>query len=231
MATSYSPKIVTDGLVLCLDAADKKSYSGSGTTWTDRSRNSKHGTLTNGPTFDSENGGVLVFDGSNDYIQSSVTGNMSTTDYTVTINAKYVYHTPSNTTFWGFSEGGSQAYKTFCFQTWNGANNQIMFFNGNGSSYQSQIFTPTGLDIYSYNEYTFVILSSGNISLYINGELYNTWTGNTYRNSDNFDRVWVATRIDQTFRGNVANFKVYNRALTDTEVVQNYNATKGRFGL
>jgi len=231
MATSYSPKIITDGLVLCLDAADRKSYSGSGTTWKDRSGNGYDGTLTNGPTFDSENGGVLVFDGSNDYSQSLVTGNMSTTDYTVTINAKYVHDSPQRTTFWGFSEGGDYAYKTFCFQTWSGADNQIMFFNGNGSSYQSQIFTPTGLDIHSYNEYTFVILSSGNISLYINGELYNTWTGNTSRNSDNFDRIWVATRLGQVFRGNVANFKVYNRALIDTEVVQNYNATKGRFGL
>src|SRR6056300_389186 len=64
MALSHSPKIVTDGLVLCLDAADPKSYSGSGTTWTDRSGNGNNGTLTNDPTFDSAIGGSLVFDGS-----------------------------------------------------------------------------------------------------------------------------------------------------------------------
>jgi hypothetical protein len=51
MALSHSPKIVTDGLVLCLDAGDGKSYSGSGTTWTDRSGNGNNGTLTNDPTF------------------------------------------------------------------------------------------------------------------------------------------------------------------------------------
>ena len=54
MATSYSPKIITDGLVLCLDAGDGKSYSGSGTAWTDRSGNDNHGTLVNGPTFNSD---------------------------------------------------------------------------------------------------------------------------------------------------------------------------------
>src|SRR6056300_1140553 len=71
MATSYSPKIITDGLVLCLDAGDKKSYSGSGTTWTDRS-SQNNGTLYNGPTFDSSKGGLLSFDGVNDYLQVDV---------------------------------------------------------------------------------------------------------------------------------------------------------------
>ena len=68
MALSHSPRIVTDGLVLCLDASDPQSYSGSGNTWSDRSGNGSNGTLTNGPTFDSDNKGSLVFDGVNDYI-------------------------------------------------------------------------------------------------------------------------------------------------------------------
>ena len=67
MALSHSPKIVTDGLVLCLDAGDRKSYSGSGTTWSDRSGNGYNATLNNGPTFNSANGGSIDFDGSNDY--------------------------------------------------------------------------------------------------------------------------------------------------------------------
>ncbi len=60
------PKIVDEGLVLCLDAANKLSYPGTGTTWTDLA-GSNNGTLTNGPTFDDEKGGSIVFDGSNDY--------------------------------------------------------------------------------------------------------------------------------------------------------------------
>jgi len=66
MACNYQGKIVTNGLVLCLDAADKKSYPGTGTVWTDRSENGNHGTLTNGPTFNGANGGSIVFDGPSD---------------------------------------------------------------------------------------------------------------------------------------------------------------------
>jgi hypothetical protein len=69
MAFNYSPKIVTDGLVLCLDAANNRSYPGSGTAWTDLSRGGNNGALTNGPTFNSANGGSIVFDGTNDYVE------------------------------------------------------------------------------------------------------------------------------------------------------------------
>ena len=68
MGLSHSPRIVTDGLVFCVDAGDKMSYPGAGTTWTDLSKNRNNGTLTNGPTFDSANGGSIVFDGTNDRV-------------------------------------------------------------------------------------------------------------------------------------------------------------------
>ena len=69
MATQYANgKIVTDGLVLSLNAADRNSYPGSGTTWTDTSGNGNNGTLTNGPTFNSGNGGYIQFDGTNDRV-------------------------------------------------------------------------------------------------------------------------------------------------------------------
>jgi hypothetical protein len=68
MATQYAfGKIVTNGLVLALDAADKNSYPGSGTTWRDMSGNNSNSTLTNSPTFNSANGGSIVFDGVDDY--------------------------------------------------------------------------------------------------------------------------------------------------------------------
>ena len=63
------PTIVNNGLILALDAADNNSYSGSGTTWSDLSGNNNTGTLTNGPTFGSTNGGTIVFDGTNDYAE------------------------------------------------------------------------------------------------------------------------------------------------------------------
>ena len=76
MAFSYSPKIVTDGLVLYLDAANNRSYPGSGTTWTDLSRGGNNGTLTNGPTFNGANGGSIVFDGTNDFIDCGNASNL-----------------------------------------------------------------------------------------------------------------------------------------------------------
>ena len=67
MGIKYNPRVVTDGLVFCVDAASKRSYLGTGTTWTDLA-GSNNGTLTNGPTFSSDNGGSIVFDGSDDYV-------------------------------------------------------------------------------------------------------------------------------------------------------------------
>jgi hypothetical protein len=68
MSLSHSPSIVTNGLVFCLDAANSKSYPGTGTDWTDLSGNQINGILTNGPAYNSSNGGSIVFDGINDYI-------------------------------------------------------------------------------------------------------------------------------------------------------------------
>ena len=92
MSNNYGPKIITDGLVLCLDAADQNSYSGSGNTWTDLSGNGNNGTLINGPTFTSENYGSIIFDGSNDYM--SVNNNYNHFAETVIVWAK------SNTSTW-----------------------------------------------------------------------------------------------------------------------------------
>ena len=77
MALAHSPRIVTDGLVLALDAGNAKSYPGSGTAWTDLSGNSNNGTLTNGSTYSSVDGGAIVFDGSDDYVVSSNNTNIS----------------------------------------------------------------------------------------------------------------------------------------------------------
>ena len=80
MGVAYNSKIVTDGLVLCLDAGNSKSYPGTGTTWTDLSGRGNTGTLTNGPTYSSANGGSIVFDGSNDFVQC--TGSLTLTTAT-----------------------------------------------------------------------------------------------------------------------------------------------------
>ena len=88
MAQNYGPKIIRDGLIMHWDPADKNSYPGSGTTIYDISGNGYHGTLYNGVGYSTANGGVLVFDGSNDYVQGGP--NMTSTNYTVFGAARYV---------------------------------------------------------------------------------------------------------------------------------------------
>ena len=83
-----SPPIVTSGLVLNLDAANPASYPGSGTTWTNLISGGVNGTLVNGPTYSSVNGGVIVLDGINDYIDVPI--NLTNTNYTIMGAARYV---------------------------------------------------------------------------------------------------------------------------------------------
>jgi hypothetical protein len=87
MATSYSPSIATSNLILCWDPANPQSYPGSGTTIYDISGNGNHGTLYNGVGFSTANGGVLTFDGTNDYVYGGP--NLSSTNYTVIGAARY----------------------------------------------------------------------------------------------------------------------------------------------
>ena len=87
MSTRYNPSIVRDSLLLYLDAANTKSYPGSGTTWYDLSGNNKNPTLTNGPTFNSDNLGSIVLDGTNDYVEFSPDGDI--TSDTVVLSGSY----------------------------------------------------------------------------------------------------------------------------------------------
>ncbi len=78
MSGKIGPDINENGLVLSLDAANYKSYTGSGTTWRDLSGNSNNGTLTNGPTFNAANMGAIVFDGTDDKV-------------TISMNSSFIY--------------------------------------------------------------------------------------------------------------------------------------------
>jgi hypothetical protein len=220
MATSYSPKIITDGLVLCLDAGDGKSYSGSGTAWTDRSGNGNHGTLVNGPTFNSD--GYIELDGTNDRIASGATCDDFGTDNTVEMWARW--HGTGNRMFCAWSS---------CYDIWT--------IDGNLG------FNTCGGDIYGFSAsslaniwHHFVFVFKQQIqdnSIYINGvsQTLSKKKGNTNLTSNrsfstNF-RIGSWTGGSYYYDGDMAIAKVYNRELTADEVLQNYNATKGRFGL
>ena len=104
MSLSHSPLIVRDGLVLCLDAANPRSYPKSGTTWSDLA-GANNGTLTNGPTFDADDKGSIVFDGTDDRVDvSNLNSSLFTTGATIFAFLKLANYpqNQSKTGLWGF---------------------------------------------------------------------------------------------------------------------------------
>lgn len=228
MSYNTGPKIVTDGLVLCLDAADRNSYPGSGSTWYDLSGNANNGTLTNGPTFSSTNGGSIVFDGSNDYstFYAPNLGTITTVEMWVKLGAAY-----SNKMFFGW----------FTYDVWC-QSGRIGYNTANSDLYGISSSTVTDLGIVgSFAHYIFEMNSGihySNNKIYINTNQQSLSqlsggenAGN--RNFNNGNGLISGWLYDSNYKipMSCAVFKVYNRALSADEVRRNYNATKGRFGL
>jgi len=242
MSTKYNLNIVTDGLVLCLDAANKKSYSGTGTTWTDRSGNGNNGTLNNNPTFNSANGGSIDFDGTDDVVGPN------TFDYDDSVGTFTVCAWLNPDTF-----TSSNAYAAIINRTDNSNHIFSVYIetsSGSGTTGEmSSWFFDTGGAIRQHK-------SSGNCVLNLNEWNFCVWrfsdaVGYTYDlfNSDgsvnNTSSATQSIRKDSTsqftigrwrggsyyFDGNISGINFYDRKLTDAEVLQNYNATKSRFGL
>ena len=233
MAFTYSPKIVTDGLVFAVDAANKKSYPGSGTTWKDLSGNGNDGTLTNGPTFDSGNGGSIIFDGADDYIIVPVTNFNTVLTNSITLET---FINISNTIGYQLIGGGQDnvLYRYTAAFNWNqtGQPNKIGF---DLEAVNGQVRL-TSTSTYTSNNWLHLVgIYDGSIAkFYVNNILEDIDTG-TSGNINNFDGFIIGRDIDlsagRVFNGKMACYKVYNRALSTSEVSQNYNALKSRFGL
>jgi hypothetical protein len=219
MAFNRGPKIVTNGLVLALDAASRNSYPGSGTTWTDLSGNNNNGTLVNSPTFDSGNGGSIAFNGSTNYVSGSLstinTWTMSVWYLSKNISSALVYYPFSGAALTGLGFGG-----TFDANT----QNKWFFFDG------TNIFSNSNTSVVINTWYNLVVTkTSTSYNLYTNGNLSISGTGldlsySQYVLGARADGVWYVN-------GNVAQASMYNRVLSATEIAQNYNATKSRFNL
>jgi hypothetical protein len=235
----YNPKIVTDGLVLCLDAANSKSYPRNGTTWFDLSGNSNHIDLINGTTFNSANNGVMVFDGTNDGARSFNNLNLSNTNAV---------------TIFCFMKVNSFATTQVLYELGTNYNNDndaflISFDNtGMGASIKGNV----GYNIASYDLSLMGDLqwcsvcgihdksqSSKENLLYRNaleiGELSNPLSPYTANNTNNFgNRIFhIGARNRNAFFAsiNLSCFMLYNRRLNIFEIKQNFNALRGRFNL
>lgn len=218
MAVGYNPRMVTNGLVLCLDAGNIKSYPGSGTAWTDLSGNGNNGTLTNGPTFSSSNGGNIVFDGVDDYVTGSIpslsTWTMSIWYYSLEINVASAYYP------FGLLSGNSIGFGG----TFASIQNKWYYRMTDGSVH-------IGPSITINTWYNLVVTKTSTIyNLYTNGLIsLSDQTGlDTTTTSYSIGR-----RVEGVLpaKGYVANANVYNRVLSASEISQNFNALRGRFGI
>jgi hypothetical protein len=211
MSVYAGPEISGSGLVLALDAANSKSYPGSGATWTDLSSARNNGTLTNGPTYSSANGGSIVFDGTNDYITAS----FATTSGQAVTYCGWLYSTETTATYKNFVDSASARPMIW----WN-TSGQIEF----------DISTTTAA-VYR-DQWVYVALSkpsgSSSASYYVNGALIGAGTAYT---TPATTPTWFNRAGSQTWKGNCSNIQVYNRALSAAEILQNFNAHRGRYGL
>ncbi len=258
MAYSDGPKIVTNGLVLALDAADKNSYPGSGTIWRDVSGNNRNFTLTNGPTYNSANGGSIVFDGTNDIATLNIASDnpMKIQNFIFANHTYEVWFNLSTLT-------PSLADNTELSQAliaWPGYHNAIYVSRTSPSSSvtltTNYLFNSTLTNTFSVTTDVTNILrpnawfcihdiinySDTQSLAYINGtNLYVTGSVPTssmtsaqgpFPNTINIGGASVTNNYKSLMQnGRIASVKLYNRALSAAEVQQNYNAQKSRFGL
>ena len=223
MALAHSPRIVSDGLILAIDAGNTKSYPGSRTAWTDLSGNSNNGTLTNGPTYSSTDGGSIVFDGTNDYVQTSYTTQLN--DFTICSWFKSnssgswarIADKDYDTGFW-FGRDGSSA------NSWGGGvktGSNFNYITLSNNQWHFLVMARTGTSLTVYGDG----ITNTNTTTCGSGSIDATALslGGTINDSEGTQRDW--------FTGNIAQVSIYNKALTASEVAQNYNALKGRYGL
>lgn len=225
MATFYSPNVVTDGLALCLDAANARSYAGSGTTWSDLSGNGRTGTLANGPTYNSSNGGSIVFDGSNDYVS------IGSSTYTLTTGVSmemWVYLTARDRNQGFMSLNSGTSYINFWMPSSNTMRWEVI--GTSASSYSTINSTTT----FALNTWYHVVGTANltNTYIYINGAL------ETSQSMSNQPTSITATgyvgdygAVSYPSASRIAMAKVYTRPLTAAEVAQNFNALRRRFGV
>jgi hypothetical protein len=233
MGLAHSPSIVTNGLVMCLDAANTKSYPGSGTTWTDLTGNGINGTLTNGPTFNSGNNGSIVFDGSNDYVTISpgAITNFGTGQFalevwinlTVDNNARYIIDTRNSSqgaNSWGF-------YFT--------AGRRLEWFTGSGAVYWTNNNPLWSIGSTGWQHFVVTRENTGTngLKFYINSVLTSQATDTTnYSLSSTTSYIGCRFTLYETANGSFSIVKIYKgKSLTAEEVAQNFNALRGRFNI
>jgi hypothetical protein len=241
MAGTIAPNIVTDGLVLYLDAANPASYVSGSTAWRDISRGGNNGTLIDGPTFNSANGGSIVFDGVNDFISGSDVPFRFANTFTLDVA---VYFNGANIEGFIIGKRNGSPFNQYNMNIssgnpYTGGVGKVATFFGRADGGSPDIvlnYTLPSAGIYNIA----VSINTNSQTLYVNGIARATTNVNVSSNTFNIlgrdlligaARNNAGTGISGPFPGNIYTTKIYNRTLSAQEILQNYNATKTRFGL
>jgi hypothetical protein len=217
------PSIVTTGLQLYLDAGNASSYPGSGTTWTDLTVNGRNGTLTNGPTYSATNGGSIVFDGTNDYVQC--TGSLTVTAATF---VTWIRRNGTQDQFDGifFSRGTSVTginFQSFNLLGYHWNDNSNTYFWNSGLTIPDATWCMIALSVTSTAATAYLCQTSG----------ITTATNTVSHGSSVLDDIKIAwdDAAARYFNGNIAIAQLYNIALSAEQISQNFTADRGRFGV
>ena len=227
--SKFTNTIVQQGLVLNLDAGNPYSYAGAGTTWFDVSGNGKIGTLTGGVTYSSLYGGDFILDGVNGYIQTNL--NQNTDNAQITWEAWFWDNSPggfvSNTAI--ISNYGASATTPYTslhvYDTGN-----IFFGQRNSSGTADEAVYGTSICNGVWHHLVGVVDSS-NMLLYVDGVIRASKTKITGTTTSGQNLVIGGNHLGRYQSCRIASARCYNIALSAAQVLQNYNATKDRFGL
>ena len=240
---AHSPRIVTDGLVLCLDAANTKSYPGSGTTWTDLSGRGNNGTLVNGVGYSGDNLGSLSFDGVDDYVNLGASSNLTGDNLQTLTLSQWIYPLPDSgvpgTTFVVKRVDNSSLFRTAIntAQSTNALGDYIGFLTRNNANTGGSFLT---VSITPYlNTWVNLAITIDGMSrkLYINGNLegsdsdqgMQSVVGSSAMSSIGAFFLDTSSDISNKYPGRVAHTLFYRIALTAQEIQQNFNALKSRY--
>lgn len=217
-------------MVLNLDAGNTLSYAGTGTTWTDLATPSTNATLYNGTVYSSANGGTMVFDGVNDY--ASCPNDTSLDSQTITMESWVYLNGTLNQAGFVFEKGNvNTQYSNFFYSDGN-----FLFRTQGLSNLDLKITSSSYMTANTWNHIV-CTYGSGTKSIYINGVLANQLTGITVTIPSNDLGLFIGCYMNNGagpnffLNGKIAISRAYNKVLSSTEVTNNFNATKTRFGL
>lgn len=221
MAVRYNPKIITDGLVMALDAANTRSYPGSGSAWNDLSKVNWNGTLTNsGWSYSND---YITIPDNTSYVDFGTSSNLPTGDMSAFL---WVYPLDFNSTW------------NILIRRWLGGTDDFHFSIKNNSGYHLNMYTTSNSDLdgntvialNNWYNLGFTLVNNGTLTFYVNGVADGSHSS-VSRTANTAAVNMADDRSGYGQNGRYAIASIYDKALSASEVLQNYNAVKGRFGL